>query len=244
MFGLFSRVEQQQQQGGSLLLLLLLLLGVSLKTQPELRHKTLRPAELRHSDSRSDRQTQKPAENQNHTEMYTRSSSTTTVQESFAFPRVASRSTEPEVFTFERIPAQATAVRSTVPLRPRKRCTRVMYPAKVRMHLPPPEKNQVKRWLLVLCLVVLWQIYTEEPCTDAPLAAADGPVGDYQGFPFQSPEEPLSSAPLSRCEDGEMIRNTCPLPGQEPDSSRGFEQSAGKSYMVALLVYHRLGSDN
>uniref|UniRef100_A0A3Q1ELX1 Radiation-inducible immediate-early gene IEX-1 n=1 Tax=Acanthochromis polyacanthus TaxID=80966 RepID=A0A3Q1ELX1_9TELE len=108
--------------------------------------------------------------------MYTRSSSTLTVQESFAFPRVASRSTEPEVFTFERIPAQATAVRSTVPIRPKKRCTRVMYPAKVRMHLPPPEKNQAKRWLLILCLVVLWQIYTEEPCTDAPLAATDGPL--------------------------------------------------------------------
>uniref|UniRef100_A0A3B5AWI1 Radiation-inducible immediate-early gene IEX-1 n=1 Tax=Stegastes partitus TaxID=144197 RepID=A0A3B5AWI1_9TELE len=109
--------------------------------------------------------------------MYTRStSSTLTVQESFAFPRVASRSTEPEVFTFERIPAQATALRSTVPIRPKKRCTRVMYPAKVRMHLPPPEKNQAKRWLLVLCLVVLWQIYTEEPCADAPLTAVDGPA--------------------------------------------------------------------
>ncbi|XP_008297711.1 radiation-inducible immediate-early gene IEX-1 [Stegastes partitus] len=183
--------------------------------------------------------------------MYTRStSSTLTVQESFAFPRVASRSTEPEVFTFERIPAQATALRSTVPIRPKKRCTRVMYPAKVRMHLPPPEKNQAKRWLLVLCLVVLWQIYTEEPCADAPLTAVDGPAGDYQGFPFQAPEEQFGSdlltAAPSRCEDAsseQMIGNSCPQAGQEPDGGRSFEQSAGKSYVVALLVYHRLGSD-
>ncbi|XP_059193712.1 radiation-inducible immediate-early gene IEX-1 [Centropristis striata] len=185
--------------------------------------------------------------------MYSRSTSRTmTVQrESFGL----TRSTEPEVFTFERIPAQATAVRSYVPIRPKKRCTRVMYPAKVRMHLPPPEKtSQAKRWLLILCLVVLWQIYTEEPCADAPLSSSDSPATTSQGFPFQSAEEPqlsdgselLSAAPSS-CQDpgylsDHILANTCPQPGQEPEAS-SFEQSAGKS-MVALLVYHRLGSDN
>ncbi|XP_049908106.1 radiation-inducible immediate-early gene IEX-1 [Epinephelus moara] len=191
--------------------------------------------------------------------MYSRSNSVTmTVQrESFAFSRMATRSTEPEVFTFERIPTQATAVSSYVPLRPKKRCTRVMYPAKVRMHLPPPEKNQAKRWLIILCLVVLWQIYTEDPCAETPLTSADSSVSDYQGFPFQSAEEQalqlssgselLTSTPSSCKDDGsfseQIIPNTCPESGQETESS-GFEQSAGKSYVVALLVYHRLGSDN
>nr|XP_046241748.1 radiation-inducible immediate-early gene IEX-1 [Scatophagus argus] len=195
--------------------------------------------------------------------MYSRSDSMTLTvqQERFAFPRVATRSTEPEVFTFERMPAQATAMRSYVPIRPKKRCTRVMYPAKVRMHLPPPEKSQAKRWLVILCLVVLWQIYTEEPCAETPLGSADSPISDYQGFPFQSAEEqarqlkeltpstePLTGSPTS-CEDDssteQVIPNTtCTQPVEEAETSRHFEQSAGKSYMVALLVYHRLGSDN
>ncbi|TNN52206.1 Radiation-inducible immediate-early protein IEX-1 [Liparis tanakae] len=125
--------------------------------------------------------------------MYSRSNSVTlTVQrESFGFSGRAARSTEPEVFTFERVPPQASAVLSYAPLRPRKRCSRVMYPAKVRMHLPPPEKSPAKRWLLVLCLVVLWQIYTEEPCADASPGSADGPDSDYQSFAFhqQAAEE-------------------------------------------------------
>ncbi|KAM3610213.1 uncharacterized protein V6R79_000759 [Siganus canaliculatus] len=183
-------------------------------------------------------------------------------QERFAYSRMATRSTEPEVFTFERVPAQATAVRSYVPIRPKKRCTRVMYPAKVRMHLPPPEKNQAKRWLIILCLVVLWQIYTEEPCADAPLSSSDTPVSDCQGLTFQSAEDQaqqmtdlsassdLLSASLSSNDDhssaSEQIIPThnCPTPGEETETSRSFEQSAGKSYVVALLVYHRLGADN
>lgn len=196
--------------------------------------------------------------------MYSRSNSVTlTVQrESFAFSRMATRSTEPEVFTFERIPAQATAVRSYVPIRPKKRCTRVMYPAKVRMHLPPPEKSQAKRWLVILCLVVLWQVYTEEPCAETPLGSADSPVSDCQGFPFQCAEEQarqlkdlsasselLSASPTS-CQDdsssSEQIipTTTCPTSSEDAETRHSYEQSAGKSYMVALLVYHRLGSDN
>lgn len=195
--------------------------------------------------------------------MYSRSNSMTVTlqQERFAFARMATRSTEPEVFTFERMPPQATAVRSYVPVRPKKRCTRVMYPAKVRMHLPPPEKNQAKRWLIILCLVVLWQIYTEEPYAETTLGSADSAVSDFQSLPFQSTEEQarqltdisasselLSGSP-SNCEDGsssgeQSIPNTaCPKPAEETKTSRSFEQSAGKSYMVALLVYHRLGSD-
>ncbi|XP_065818477.1 radiation-inducible immediate-early gene IEX-1 [Labrus bergylta] len=192
--------------------------------------------------------------------MYSRTNSVTmTVQtQSFAFPRSATRSTQPEVFTFERITPQATAVRSYVPIRPKKRCTRVMYPAKVRMHLPPPEKNQAKRWLVILCLVVLWQIYTEEPWADTPLNNAECPVSDYQGFSFQCAEEQMSElsigselASQTSCQEQapsseHIIPSTaCPEPAEDTESSQGsYKQSAGKSYMVALLVYHRLGSDN
>lgn len=212
-----------------------------------------------------ERQTENLKRNRNLKKMYSRSNSMTLTvrkQESFAFSRMATRSTQPEVFTFERIPAQATAVPSFVPIRPKKRCTRVMYPAKVRMHLPPPEKSQAKRWLVILCLVVLWQIYTEEPCAETPLSSADSSVSDYQGFPFQSAEEQalqftdLSSNSValstshSNCMDGSssseesISTTTCPMTSPETESNHGFEQSAGKSYMVALLVYHRLGSDN
>lgn len=188
--------------------------------------------------------------------MYSRSNSMTLTvqQESFAFSRMAARRTEPEVFTFERIPAQATAVRSYVPIRPKKRCTRVMYPAKVRMHLPPPEKSRAKRWLVILCLVVLWQIYTEEPCAETPLGSTESPISDYQGFRFQSAEEQarqLSDTEEHDSSSEQIIPNTtCSKPSLDADttgstgSTGSFEQSAGKSYMVALLVYHRLGSDN
>lgn len=183
--------------------------------------------------------------------MYSRSDSITlTVQrERFAFPGVATRSTEPEVFTFERVPVSATAMRSYVPIRPKKRCTRVMYPAKVRMHLPPPERSQAKRWLVILCLVVLWQIYIEDPYADAPLGSMDSSISDYHSFSFSSAEDQLadlSPAAPSSCKEAEQIipDTACLEPAQNTDTSRSFEQSAGKSYMVALLVYHRLGNDN
>lgn len=182
-----------------------------------------------------------------------------TVQpERFAFAGMAPRSKEPEVFTFEQAPAQATAVRSYVPIRPKKRCTRVMYPAKVRMHLPPPEKNQAKRWLVILCLVVLWQVYTEEPCAETSLAAADGPASDCQGFALKSAEEKadfhtgaqLISGSTSSFNDGSssgaQTASTVTCEPQEKTESSQYEQQgsgAGKS-VVALLMYHRLGSDN
>uniref|UniRef100_A0A8C5EPT0 Radiation-inducible immediate-early gene IEX-1 n=1 Tax=Gouania willdenowi TaxID=441366 RepID=A0A8C5EPT0_GOUWI len=168
--------------------------------------------------------------------MNTRSYSTTmrsVEQERFAVPRVSTRSTEPEVFTFECVLAQATAVKSCVPIRPKKRCTRVMYPAKVRMHLPPPERSQAKRWLLVLVLVVLWQIYTEDPC--------DGPVGDYHGFQEKALEL-VPSVQSGSEETGGFTDDAVPC-GPAARALEPFEQSAGKSCVVALLVYHRLGTD-
>lgn len=134
------------------------------------------------------------------------------------------RNTRPEVFTFEHIPTAATSTKA--PARPKKRCTRVMYPANVRMHLPPPEKSAVKRWLLLLVLVLLWQIYTEEP----------GSPDDEQAFPAAAAAggdaSPLA-ATSSVCEAETPVDDCAAAAGP-----------AGNSYMVALLVYHRLGAEN
>ncbi|XP_051925081.1 radiation-inducible immediate-early gene IEX-1 [Hippocampus zosterae] len=131
------------------------------------------------------------------------------------------RNTRPEVFTFEHIPTAATFTKA--PARPKKRCTRVMYPAKVRMHLPPPEKSAAKRWLLLLVLVLLWQVYTEEP---------GSPDDDRQAFPAGGDASPLAAPSSSVCE-AEAPVDDCTAAG-----------SPGNSYMVALLVYHRLGAEN
>lgn len=187
--------------------------------------------------------------------MYSRTNSMTVTvqQERFAFSGMATRSREPEVFTFEHVPAQVSAVRSYVPIRPKRRCTRVMYPSKVRMHLPPPEKSQAKRLLVILCLVVLWQIYTEEPCAETPLGSADSPVSDCHGLSFQSAEKQEQQQRADYSADTQVLSvstdsspseqivpsNNCAEPGQEQQGS-----GAGKGYMVALLVYHKLGSDN
>nr|XP_057927107.1 radiation-inducible immediate-early gene IEX-1 [Doryrhamphus excisus] len=164
--------------------------------------------------------------------MYCHPSSTMTLRrrESFVSSRLSNRSTEPEIFTFEQIPTQATAVPSFVPIRPRKRCTRVMYPAKVRMHLPPPEKSPAKRWLLLLILVVLWQIYTEEPCVDTPPGGARGAAEDDSNAVSAGLVVPAAT---SSCEADAPV---------EPGTTGG-QQGAGNSYVVALLVYHRLGAD-
>ncbi|KAM4664994.1 radiation-inducible immediate-early gene IEX-1 [Discoglossus pictus] len=73
-------------------------------------------------------------------------------------PRPLTRSSLPEVFTFdaEPQPQRKPGVRAR---RPR----RVMYPAKVRRYLPPPETDRALRWLYVLSLVVLGQVCCEEP---------------------------------------------------------------------------------
>ncbi|XP_061673713.1 radiation-inducible immediate-early gene IEX-1 [Syngnathoides biaculeatus] len=138
------------------------------------------------------------------------------------------RNTQPEVFTFDHIPAAAASY--PAPTRPKKRCTRVMYPAKVRMHLPPPEKSAAKRWLLLLVLVLLWQIYTEEPCADSPTGSGHS-SDDYQAFPAGGDVAP-ADAPSSVCDANAAA---------EDGTTAG---PTGNGYMVALLVYHRLGGEN
>uniref|UniRef100_A0A8C6TI33 Uncharacterized protein n=1 Tax=Neogobius melanostomus TaxID=47308 RepID=A0A8C6TI33_9GOBI len=149
-------------------------------------------------------------------------------RERYAECRWSERSTEPEVFTFELVHAQTAALSLYAPVRPKKRCTRVMYPAKVRMHLPPPERSVAKRALLLLALVLLWQVWTEEPelklrAHRPALTCAVVPA--YSSFAHERPVCPAS--PASRA--------------HEPGHS-GFE-GARNSYAVVLLVAHRLGSD-
>lgn len=150
-------------------------------------------------------------------------------RERFAECRFSARSTEPEVFTFERVHAQTAALSYHAPIRPKKRCTRVMYPAKVRMHLPPPERSVAKRALLLLALVLLWQVWTEEPEMEHALHHMPEPTCPSVLAHYSSMHEhPVCPAnPASRA--------------NEPGHS-GFE-GARNSYVVALLVAHRLGSD-
>ncbi|CAL1615483.1 unnamed protein product [Knipowitschia caucasica] len=144
----------------------------------------------------------------------------------FAECRFSARSTEPEVFTFERIPPQTAALSCYAPIRPKKRCTRVMYPAKVRMHLPPPERSVAKRALLLLLLVLLWQIYTEEPELETPTRTAPSTCRSYVPALFSSRHE----SPM------------CPASPEHTQEPSRF-QGPRNSYVVALLVAHRLGSD-
>nr|XP_014347168.1 PREDICTED: uncharacterized protein LOC106704514 [Latimeria chalumnae] len=82
----------------------------------------------------------------------------TRVQFSAAFhPREAWK-VEPEIFTFDSVPQprRSPAIKARKP-------RRVLYPAQVRKYLPPQQTDSAKRWLIYLCLVVLLQIFTEEP---------------------------------------------------------------------------------
>lgn len=188
-------------------------------------------------------------------------------QPQFGFGSMMPRNTQPEIFTFERIPEPqqpGAFPQRGAPVRPRKRNTRVMYPAKVRKYLPPAEKSPVKRWLLILCMVVFMQIYTEEGCVETPQTEASA----YNVLPFQSAEEQakqmMSNCPeefiqmpyeSSSSRNGEkkdsfwLLNTTCPSSVWEEEDFTAIyqqQQSRRNGYVVALLypVYHRLGSEN
>ncbi|XP_012686044.2 radiation-inducible immediate-early gene IEX-1 [Clupea harengus] len=203
--------------------------------------------------------------------MYTRSDSIVLslptnnfLQDSFSFSSMP-RSKEPEIFTFDHIPAQVQH-RPAAVTRQRRKNTRVMYPSNVRKYLPPVEKSAAKRWLVILCLVVFLQIWTEEGVIDT---QTDGAVSDsaceettfaqYQVLPFQSAEEQArqmrSISVESQVNEQErvsseqnswslLLNTTCPSCTEEIKCSP--EQSTSHGYVVALLypVYHTLGSDN
>ncbi|XP_018925987.1 radiation-inducible immediate-early gene IEX-1 [Cyprinus carpio] len=184
-------------------------------------------------------------------------------QSQFDFRPMMPRNTEPEIFTFERIPEpqQPAFHPRGAAVRPRKRNTRVMYPSKVRKYLPPAEKSPAKRWLLVLCLVVFLQIYTEEGSVET--TQSEGPTftdaTSYNVLPFQSPEEqarqmmgscPEDFSPMSSSEEKKenswLLNTTCPSSSLEEDINTLYQQSRRNGYVVALLypVYHRLGTEN
>ncbi|XP_010887767.2 radiation-inducible immediate-early gene IEX-1 [Esox lucius] len=180
------------------------------------------------------------------------------------------RSKEPEIFTFERIPVQEPE--RSLPLRPRKRNTRVQYPANVRKYLPPAEKSPAKRWLVALCLVLFLQIYTEEASVETTTSSESlsGEVPEevsftqYQVLPFQSAEEQArhlrdgvyDELPHVDCQNQlideqsditsrQQVNQTCP--GWEAEMNRMHQQSSSNGYVVALLypaVYHRLGCED
>ncbi|XP_065106120.1 radiation-inducible immediate-early gene IEX-1 [Paramisgurnus dabryanus] len=166
------------------------------------------------------------------------------------------RSTEPEIFTFERIPeTQQSFPHRGAPVRPRKRNTRVMYPAQVRKYLPPVEKSRAKRWLFILCLVVFMQIYTEEGSVES--TQAEGPAATtYNALSFQSAEEQarqMMSMSDQKLQVGneekeslnQFLNTSCQSATCEDDVTALYQQSRRSGYVVALLypVYHRLGTE-
>lgn len=184
-------------------------------------------------------------------------------QSQFDFRPMMPRNTEPEIFTFEQpaFPIRGAAVR------PRKRNTRVMYPSKVRKYLPPAEKSPAKRWLLVLCLVVFMQIYTEEESVEN--TQSEGPTftdaTSFKVLPFQSAEDQvrevmgscpedfslmshqqLQSSSEEKKENVWLLNTTCPSSSWEEDINTFYQQSRRNGYLMALLypVYHRLGTEN
>lgn len=166
-----------------------------------------------------------------------RSVTLTQRRERFAECRWSARSTEPEVFTFERVHAQTAALSCHAPVRPKKRCTRVMYPAKVRMHLPPPERSAAKRVLLLLALVLLGQVWSEEPDLDLVLDRDLGLVHHRLPEPTSPFIPPYTSSAHER-----PVCPASPATHTHAPGHSGFE-GARNSYAVVLLVAHRLGSD-
>ncbi|KAG8549511.1 hypothetical protein GDO81_020986 [Engystomops pustulosus] len=80
--------------------------------------------------------------------------------------RLPARNSHPEIFTFD--VESVTAAPAKPPLRrgpsgaKGKRPRRVLYPAKVRRYLPPPETDRPLRWFYLLCLLVFVQICYED----------------------------------------------------------------------------------
>ncbi|CAN2390926.1 Zgc 158343, partial [Pristimantis euphronides] len=77
-------------------------------------------------------------------------------------PRLRTRNTRPEVFTFDLECVSGSAGRAAPKRSPARRARRVLYPAKVRRYLPPPETDRPLRCLYLLCLLLLLQICCEE----------------------------------------------------------------------------------
>lgn len=182
-------------------------------------------------------------------------------QDSFPMAAAMPRSKEPEIFTFEQAPVEAAHRPAAVP-RQRRKNTRVMYPSHVRKYLPPTEKSPAKRWLVILCLVVFLQIWTEDGVVDSPTDSAvkesceETPFAQYQVLAFQSAEglveeqaRPLSDETEQEQEEqtseNQVLNTTCLSCTEEIKCPP--EPSTSNGYVVALLypVYHsRLGSED
>ncbi|XP_059849496.1 uncharacterized protein LOC132407253 [Hypanus sabinus] len=100
-----------------------------------------------------------------------------------------------------------------------RRPRRVLYPARSRRYLPPPERDCPRLWLFALCAVVAMQVCAERPDDDGEWSAADVPRG---------PLEPGPDDNCSRGAPGAWERFPSPGPCPAEMSPRGgfFETGA------------------
>ncbi|XP_075042202.1 radiation-inducible immediate-early gene IEX-1 [Mixophyes fleayi] len=87
------------------------------------------------------------------------------------------RNSAPEIFTFDVesvLPPPKRPLRRGHSGAKGKRPRRVLYPAKVRRYLPPPETDRPLRWFYMLCLLVFVQICCEEVVPEELVLPATG----------------------------------------------------------------------
>ncbi|CAJ0940104.1 unnamed protein product [Ranitomeya imitator] len=118
--------------------------------------------------------------------------------------QLPSRSSLPEIFTFDVeavAPVKALHRRGTLGPKGR-RPRRVLYPAKVRRYLPPPETDRPLRWFYLLCLLVFVQVCCEEaeevvvPSSGAPYGLQPGALLPPQPCSNCSHQQPLPDITL------------------------------------------------
>nr|DBA21339.1 TPA: hypothetical protein GDO54_017996 [Pyxicephalus adspersus] len=133
-------------------------------------------------------------------------SSSSSSETDYAMPIVPAmmphRNSRPEIFTFDVEAVQSAPTkpsrRGTVGPRSR-RARRVLYPAKVRKYLPPPETDRPLRWLYILCLLVFIQICCEEsmpddqPLPTEPNMVSMGDLHRFAGSVFTEPTVPFTN---------------------------------------------------
>ncbi|KAM5146735.1 radiation-inducible immediate-early gene IEX-1 [Mantella aurantiaca] len=127
-------------------------------------------------------------------------------------PAMPIRNSLPEIFTFDVEAVQAAPAKSSRrgTVGPRaKRSRRVLYPAKVRKYLPPPETDRPLRWLYILCLLVFVQICCEEGMPDdqlLPPVPTMVTMGNLQIFAFPLHAEP--PVPFTNHSQGAQVNDT------------------------------------
>ncbi|KAM3910539.1 radiation-inducible immediate-early gene IEX-1 [Leptodactylus fuscus] len=98
--------------------------------------------------------------------------------------RLPPRNSHPEIFTFDVESVNVTATKPMLRRGPSgakgRRPRRVLYPAKVRRYLPPPETDRPLRWFYLLCLLVFVQICCEDAVPEELVQPTSGVVHRLQ----------------------------------------------------------------